>query len=123
MDLLTPTFLVIISLSAILFRRPFQNFPLDDDFAIYTYRAHFASQGFQWKKDLQMIGIPMWKMLLLDKLYGSREGGVQRIRHLQTAFHLAGSLAIYGAYGISPIIHGPVSPEACFIPFMAPLRI
>jgi hypothetical protein len=36
-----------------------------------------------------MIGIPMWKMLLLDKLYGSREGGVQRIRHLQTAFHLA----------------------------------
>ena len=62
MDLLTPTFLVIISLSAILFRRPFQNFPLDDDFAIYTYRAHFASQGFQWKKDLQMIGIPMWKI-------------------------------------------------------------
>ena len=87
MDLLTPTFLIIISLSAILFRRPFQDFPLDDDFAIYTYRARFASQRFQWKKDLQIIGIPMWKMLLLDKLYGSREGGIQRIRHLQTAFH------------------------------------
>ena len=139
MDLLTPTFLVIISLSAILFRRPFQNFPLDDDFAIYTYRAHFASQGFQWKKDLQMIGIPMWKMLLLDKLYGSREGGVQRIRHLQTAFHLAGSLAIYGAlwnfthnpwasftggllysfYGTSPdLTAGSFNFEQFYIPFI-----
>ena len=139
MDLLTPTFLVIISLSAILFRRPFQNFPLDDDFAIYTYRARFASQGFQWKKDLQIIGIPMWKMLLLDKLYGSREGGVQRIRHLQTAFHLAGSLAIYGAlwnfthnpwasftggllysfYGTSPdLIAGSFNFEQFYIPFI-----
>jgi len=139
MDLLTPTFLVIISLSAILFRRPFQNFPLDDDFAIYTYRAHFASQGFQWKKDLQMIGIPMWKMLLLDKLYGSRKGGVQRIRHLQTAFHLAGSLAIYAAlwnfthnpwasftggllysfYGTSPdLTAGSFNFEQFYIPFI-----
>ena len=139
MDLLTPTFLVIISLSAILFRRPFQNFPLDDDFAIYTYRARFASQGFQWKKDLQIIGIPMWKMLLLDKLYGSREGGVQRIRHLQTAFHLAGSLAIYGAlwnfthnpwasftggllysfYGTSPdLTAGSFNFEQFYIPFI-----
>ena len=97
MDLLTLTFLVIISLSAILFRRPFQNFPLDDDFAIYTYRARFAPRGFKWKKDLQIIGIPMWKMLLLDKLYGCAEGGTQRIRHLQTAFHLAGALAVYTA--------------------------
>jgi hypothetical protein len=97
MDLLTPTFLIIVSLSSILFRRPFQNFPLDDDFAIYTYRARFASLGFQWKKDLQLIGIPMWKMLLFDKLYGSAKGGVQRIRHLQTAFHLIASLALYGA--------------------------
>jgi GT2 family glycosyltransferase len=139
MDLLTPTFLVIISLSAILFRRPFQNFPLDDDFAIYTYRARFASQGFQWKKDLQIIGIPMWKMLLMDKLYGSKEGGVQRIRHLQTAFHLAGSLAIYGAlwnftsnpwasftgsllysfYGTSPdLTAGSFNFEQFYIPFV-----
>jgi GT2 family glycosyltransferase len=139
MDLLTPTFLIIISLSAILFRRPFQDFPLDDDFAIYTYRARFASQGFQWKKDLQIIGIPMWKMLLLDKLYGSREGGIQRIRHLQTAFHLAGSLAIYGAlwnfthnpiasfigsllysfYGTSPdLTAGSFNFEQFYIPFI-----
>ena len=109
MDLLTPTFLLIISLSAILFRSPFQNFPLDDDFAIYTYRARFASQGFQWKKDLQIIGIPMWKMLLFDKLYGSPEGGVQRIRHLQTAFHVAGSVAIYGV--LWSFTH---NPWACF---------
>ncbi len=109
MDLLTLTFIVIISLSAILFRRPFQDFPMDDDFAIYTYRARFASSGFKWKKDLQIIGIPMWKMLLLDRLYGSAEGGVQRIRHLQTAFHLAGSLAIYGA--LWSFTH---NPWACF---------
>jgi tetratricopeptide (TPR) repeat protein len=95
MDLLTPTFLVVISLFAVLFRRPFQDFPLDDDFAIYTYRSRFSSQGFQWKKDLQLIGIPMWKMLLFDQVY--RSGGVKRIRHLQTAFHVASSLAIYGA--------------------------
>ena len=139
MDPLTPIFLVIISLAAILFRRPFQDFPLDDDFAIYTYRARFASQGFQWKKDLQIIGIPMWKMLLLDKLYGSKEGGVQRIRHLQTAFHLAGSLAIYGAlwnfthnpwasftggllysfYGTSPdLTAGSFNFEQFYIPFI-----
>jgi GT2 family glycosyltransferase/tetratricopeptide (TPR) repeat protein len=95
MDLLTPIFLVVISLSAVLFRRPFQDFPLDDDFAIYTYRSRFSPQGFQWKKDLQLIGIPMWKMHLFDRVYGS--GGAQRIRHLQTAFHLASSLAIYAA--------------------------
>jgi GT2 family glycosyltransferase/tetratricopeptide (TPR) repeat protein len=139
MDLLTLIFLIIISLSSILFRRPFQNFPLDDDFSIYTYRARFASQGFQWKKDLQIIGIPMWKMLLLDKLYGSKEGGVQRIRHLQTAFHLASSLAIYGAlwnftnnpwasftggflysfYGTSPdLTAGSFNFEQFYIPFV-----
>ena len=139
MDLLTPTFIVIISLSAILCRRPFQNFPLDDDFAIYTYRARFASQGFKWKKDLQIIGIPMWKMLLLDRLYGSKEGGVQRIRHLQTAFHLAASLIIYGAlwsfthnpwasftggllysfYGTSPdLTAGSFNFEQFYIPFV-----
>ena len=95
MDLLTLTFLVITSLSAVMFRRPFKNFPLDDDFAIYTYRARFASKGFEWKNDLQLIGIPMWRMLLQDRVYGS--GGIQLIRHLQTAFHVAGSLAIYGA--------------------------
>jgi GT2 family glycosyltransferase/tetratricopeptide (TPR) repeat protein len=139
MDLLTPTFLVLVSLSAILFRKPFQNFPLDDDFAIYTYRARFASQGFQWKKDLQLIGIPMWRMLLQDKLYGSAEGGVQRIRHLQTTFHIAGSLAVYGAlwsfthnpwasftgallysfYGTSPdLTAGSFNLEQFYIPFI-----
>ena len=139
MDLLTLTFLIIVSLSSILFRRPFQNFPLDDDFAIYTYRARFASQGFQWKKDLQLIGIPMWKMLLFDKLYGSAKGGVQRIRHLQTAFHLIASLALYGAlwsfthnpwasftgallysfYGTSPdLTAGSFNFEQFYIPFI-----
>ncbi|MZH02084.1 MAG: hypothetical protein F3745_01410, partial [Nitrospinae bacterium] len=139
MDLLTPILLVIISLSAILCRRPFQNFPLDDDFAIYTYRARFASLGFKWKKDLQLIGIPMWRMLLQDKLYGSSEGGIQRIRHLQTTFHVFGSLAVYGAlwsfthnhwagftgallysfYGTSPdLTAGSFNFEQFYIPFI-----
>ncbi len=139
MDILTLTFIAVISLSAVLFRRPFQNFPLDDDFSIYTYRARFASLGFQWKKDLQIIGIPMWKMLLLDRIYGSSEGGIQRIRHLQTAFHLFGSLAIYGAlwsftyspwasftgallysfYGTSPdLTAGSFNFEQFYIPFI-----
>ena len=137
MDLLTLTFLVITSLSAVMFRRPFKNFPLDDDFAIYTYRARFASKGFEWKKDLQLIGIPMWRMLLQDRIYGS--GGIQLIRHLQTAFHVAGSLAIYGAlwsftnnplasftgawlysfYGTSPdLTAGSLNFEQFYIPFI-----
>ena len=139
MDLLTPILLAIVILSAILCRRPFQNFPLDDDFAIYTYRARFASQGFKWKQDLQLIGIPMWRMLLQDKLYGSVEGGVQRIRHLQTTFHVFGSLAVYGAlwsfthyhwasftgallysfYGTSPdLTAGSFNFEQFYIPFI-----
>ena len=139
MDLQTLTFLIIVSLSAILFRRPFRDFPIDDDFAIYTYRARFARLGFQWKKDLQLIGIPMWKMLLFDKVFGSTEGGVQRIRHCQTAFHIASSLAIYAAlwslthnhwasftgallysfYGTSPdLTAGSFNFEQFYIPFI-----
>ena len=137
MDLLTLTFLVIISLSAVMFRRPFQNFPLDDDFAIYTYRARFASKGFEWKKDLQLIGIPMWRMLLHDRIY--RSSGVKGIRHLQTIFHVTSSLAIYGAlwsftnnplasftgawlysfYGTSPdLTAGSLNFEQFYIPFI-----
>ena len=137
MDLLTLTFLVIISLSAIIFRSPFQNFPLDDDFSIYTYRARFASKGFEWKKDLQLIGIPMWRMLLQDKIYGS--SGIQGIRHLQTIFHIAASLAVYAAlstftnnslasftgawlysfYGTSPdLTAGSLNFEQFYIPFI-----
>ncbi len=97
MDLQQTTFLILIALTGILSRRPFLRFPLDDDFSIYTYRARFANKGFQWKKDLQIIGIPIWRMLLMDKLYGNSKGGVQRIRHLQTVFHVAGSMAVFFA--------------------------
>ncbi|MEE2986690.1 MAG: hypothetical protein VX667_02755 [Nitrospinota bacterium] len=90
-------FPVIVVASAFLFRRPFVNFPLDDDFSIYTYRARFARKGFQWKKDLQIIGVPMWKMLLFDKAFDSPDGGVQRIRLIQTLFHAAASAMIFFA--------------------------
>ena len=138
MDLQQTTFLILIALTWILSRRPFLRFPLDDDFSIYTYRARFASKGFQWKKDLQIIGIPIWRMLLMDKLYGNPQGGVQRIRHLQTVFHLGGSMAIFFAvlsvtanpwaafasgllhafYGTSPdLTAGSFNHEQFYLPF------
>ena len=73
-------FPLTVLITALLFRLPFTNFPLDDDFSIYTYRAHFAKLGFKWKKDIQLIGNPFWKMLILDFLYGNSEGGVRRLR-------------------------------------------
>lgn len=138
MDLQSTTFLTLIALTGILSRRPFLQFPLDDDFSIYTYRARFASKGFQWKKDLQIIGIPIWRMLLMDKLYGNPQGGVQRIRHLQTVFHIGGSMAVFYAvllvtanpwaafaggllhafYGTSPdLTAGSFNHEQFYIPF------
>lgn len=133
------TFLILIALTGIASRRPFLHFPMDDDFSIYTYRARFARRGFQWKKDLQIIGIPMWRMLLMDKLYGNPETGVQRIRNLQTVFHVAGSIAIffailvltdnpwaafiggilYAFYGTSPdLTAGSFNHEQFYIPFI-----
>ena len=139
MDPLQITFLILIVLTGIASRRPFLHFPIDDDFSIYTYRARFAKRGFQWKKDLQIIGIPMWRMLLQDKLYGNPEGGVQRIRNLQTVFHVAGSVAVFFAilfltdnpwaaffggilhafYGTSPdLTAGSFNHEQFYIPFV-----
>jgi len=138
MDLQSTTFLILIALTGILSRRPFLRFPLDDDFSIYTYRARFASKGFQWKKDLQIIGIPIWRMLLMDKLYGNPQGGAQRIRHLQTVFHVGGSMAVFFAillitanpwaafaggllhafYGTSPdLTAGSFNHEQFYLPF------
>ena len=102
LDLLFTSCVALIGLLA---RRPFQNFPLDDDFAIYTYRARFAQLGFRWKKDLQIIGIPIWRMLLTDWVHGRPEGGPQRVRILQTAFHVATSLIVYAA--VTALTHNP----------------
>ena len=139
MDPLFFLFPSLIILAGVLSRRPFLDFPLDDDFAIYTYRARFACKGFQWKKDLQIIGLPIWRMLLLDKLYADPDKGVRRIRHLQTAFHVAGSLVIFCAvalltgnpwaalaggllhafYGTSPdLTAGSFNHEQFYIPFI-----
>ena len=105
MNVLDLFFTGCVALIGLLARRPFKNFPLDDDFAIYTYRARFAHKGFRWKKDLQVIGIPIWRMLLTDKIYGDPEGGPQRIRNLQTAFHVATSLLVY--FAVTTLTHNP----------------
>ncbi len=88
-------FLAIITIVAASSRLPFRNFPIDDDFAVHTYIARFKRRGFEWKKDLQLIGIPIWKMKLLDRLYKHPSGGVSRIRRLQTALHILGAWGVY----------------------------
>ena len=139
MDSLITFHLLAISVMAYLCRLPFLKFPLDDDFSIYTYRARFAKQGFCWKKDIQIIGIPMWKMMLFDKVFSSPENGHARIRNLQTIFHAAACLSIYWVilvitqnpwaafvggilysfYGTSPdLTAGSFNFEQFYIPFI-----
>ena len=133
------TLLIIIALTAVLSRLPFLRFPIDDDFAIYTYIARFADKGFQWKKNLFLIGNPIWRMRLLDKVYGNPEQGVLRLRLLFMAMHAATSLALfyavwsftqnlwasfvcgllYSFYGSSPdFTAGNYSFEQFYIPFI-----
>ncbi|MZH05366.1 MAG: glycosyltransferase [Nitrospinae bacterium] len=139
MDPLITFHLLAILFLAYLCRLPFLNFPLDDDFAIYTYRARFMDRGFKWKNDLQIIGIPMWKMMLFDKVFSSPENGHTRIRNLQTLFHAAACLSIYWVifivtqnpwaaftggilysfYGTSPdLTAGSFNFEQFYIPFI-----
>ncbi|MBI4383443.1 MAG: hypothetical protein HY579_05345 [Nitrospinae bacterium] len=87
--------IAIIVLTAILSRLPFLRFPMDDDFSIYTYIARFADRGLRWKKDLFLVGLPIWRMLILDKLYGRPETGVQRTRAFFAAVHTASALVIF----------------------------
>ncbi|QPJ65007.1 MAG: hypothetical protein G3M78_06235 [Candidatus Nitrohelix vancouverensis] len=88
-------YLAITAIIAASSRLPFRNFPIDDDFAVHTYIARFKRRGFEWKKDLQLIGIPIWKMKLLDRFYKDPSVGVDRIRHLQTALHILGAWGVY----------------------------
>ena len=95
MEYHTFLFPLTVLITALSCRLPFTNFPLDDDFAIYTYRARFAKRGFKWKKDVQLIGSPFWKMPLLDLLYGIPKGGTRRLRKFQTAFHMLSAGVVY----------------------------
>ena len=139
MEYHTFLFPLTVLITALSCRLPFANFPIDDDFAIYTYRARFAKLGFKWKKDIQLIGNPFWKMPLLDLLYGNPEGGTQRLRRLQTTFHMLSAGAVYyvtwsftqnsvaalmagllyAFYGTSPdLIAGSFNFEQFYIPFI-----
>ncbi|MBM16000.1 MAG: hypothetical protein CMH75_07955 [Nitrospina sp.] len=131
--------IVSIIFLACLCRQPFLNFPLDDDFAIYTYRARFAEKGFRWKDDLQIIGIPVWKMMIFDKVFSTYKKGHISIRNLQTFFHGAACVSIYwlvlvvtqnpwaaftggllySFYGTSPdLTAGSFNFEQFYIPFI-----
>jgi len=139
MEYQTFLFPITVLVTALICRLPFLNFPLDDDFAIYTYRARFAQRGFKWKEDLQLIGNPFWKMLLLDLLYGHPDQGIWRLRLFQTTFHMlaagiiycvAGSFThnpiaglfaglLYAFYGTSPdLTSGSFNFEQFYIPFI-----
>ena len=139
MEYHTFLFPLTVLITALSCRLPFANFPIDYDFAIYTYRARFAKLGFKWKKDIQLIGNPFWKMPLLDLLYGNPEGGTQRLRRLQTTFHMLSAGAVYyvtwsftqnsvaalmagllyAFYGTSPdLIAGSFNFEQFYIPFI-----
>jgi tetratricopeptide (TPR) repeat protein len=139
MEYHTFLFPLTVLITALLCRLPFTYFPLDDDFSIYTYRAHFAKLGFKWKKDIQLIGNPFWKMPILDFLYGNSEGGVRRLRMLQTIFHMLSAVTVYyvtwsltqnsaaaltagllyAFYGTSPdLIAGSFNFEQFYIPFI-----
>ncbi|PIQ99784.1 MAG: hypothetical protein COV66_09235 [Nitrospinae bacterium CG11_big_fil_rev_8_21_14_0_20_45_15] len=132
-------FILILGGLSILIRKPFLDFPIDDDFAVHTYIPRFAKWGLRWKKDLALIGIPIWKMKWLDRVYGQPEGGIHRTRNLQTAFHIAAVWAVYGTvwsltgnvwaafaggglyafYGTSPdLVSGSFNHEQFYIPFM-----
>ena len=136
---LTTFHILFVIVSAFLCRLPFLKFPLDDDFAIYTYRAQFMKKGFKWKEDLQIIGLPVWKMILFDKVFSSSEKGHLRIRNLQTFFHAAACISIYWVvlvitknpwaafaggiiysfYGTSPdLTAGSFNFEQFYIPFI-----
>jgi len=133
---LFPFAIIILGLAC---RLPFRNFPLDDDFAIYTYRSRFSKRGFKWKKDIQLIGNPFWKIPLLDTLYGDPKSGIQRLRQLQTLFHILSAGAVYfvtwsytqntmaslvagllyAFYGTSPdLVAGSFNFEQFYIPFI-----
>ncbi len=139
MEYHTFLFPLTVLITALACRLPFRNFPLDDDFSIYTYRARFAKLGLKWKKDIQLIGNPFWKIPILDFLYGNPKGGVQRLRGLQTIFHILSAVTVYyvtwsftqnsiaaitagllyAFYGTSPdLIAGSFNFEQFYIPFI-----
>ena len=139
MEYHTFLFPLTVLITAISCRWSFTNFPLDDDFSIYTYRARFAKLGLKWKQDIQLIGNPFWKMPILDFLYGNSEGGVRRLRGLQTVFHMLSAVTIYyvtwsftqnstaaliagllyAFYGTSPdLTAGSFNFEQFYIPFV-----
>lgn len=85
---------VIVAAAALAARYPFLRFPMDEDFAFYTYRARFAAEGIRWKKDMFLI-YPAWKIHLLDAIYGGNPAnGVTHIRIFLALMHTATSLAV-----------------------------
>ncbi len=98
MDRIEILFIAVLTATAVASRLPFLKFPIDDDFAIFTYIARFKSWGLKWKKDLFLIGNPIWRMHLQDMLYGDNpEKGVVRIRLVFMLVHCMTTLVIYFA--------------------------
>lgn len=91
------SFATIVSITALLARIPFLNFPIDEDLATYTYLARFSVKGLKWKQDMYSF-YPIWRMSVLDFIYGSQpERGIFRIRIFLTICHIFSCLGIFAA--------------------------
>ncbi len=130
---------VIVAAAALAARLPFLRFPMDEDFAYYTYRARFAAEGIRWKKDSFLI-YPAWKIHLLDAIYGGDPAsGVRRIRIFLALMHTATSLAVcfitanltgvlfagaaagllYALFATAPsLVPNSVNMEQIYLPFL-----
>ncbi|MBI5178596.1 MAG: hypothetical protein HZA04_04995 [Nitrospinae bacterium] len=90
--------ITLTAIAAFLCKLPFLRFPMDEDFAFYTYVPHFRKDGIRVKKDYLAL-LPAWRTNLLSLVYGNGgwEKGVFRIRLALALAHAATALVVLWA--------------------------
>ncbi len=86
----------LIALTVFVVRWPHLRFPLDEDLATYTYIARFRHLGLRWKKDAFLFLYPVWRLQLLDRLYGNPQNGPMRVRLFLAAHNALTAVVAYG---------------------------
>ncbi|MCA9482776.1 MAG: hypothetical protein KC553_03485 [Nitrospina sp.] len=89
-------FPTLIAAAVFAVRWPHLKFPLDEDLATYTYIARFRKQGLRWKQDAFLFLYPVWRLQLLDRIYGNPETGPQRVRLFLAAHNALTAVVAYG---------------------------
>ena len=82
------------ALTAGISRLPFIRFPMDEDFATWTYRARFAHNGLRWKQDMFCF-YPTWRVHLIDFLHSGSVNGFMRVRGFLSLMHMIGSTILF----------------------------